>query len=144
MKKQKDILGILLAGTTGVALLVAMALRAFAPRIILPNFDASAVILVSLIALVLDHYLAKGSRHDFRLIPLYALLIFGLFPWAACFLAPMAALEFGLLGCIVFTALAFLFDTLMDRLASGPAAKFAPLISAFGLYLACQCLIGII
>lgn len=141
--KKHDRLGILLAGVTGIALLAAVALRTFVPRLILPRFDGPTVILLSLAALVLDHYLG-GSRHDYRLIPLYAALIFGLFPFSACFLSPIDALWSALLGAVVFTVATFLFDSMTDRLASGPAAKAAPFISAFGLYLAAQCLMGIV
>ena len=135
MEKKHDLLGIFLACVTGIALLIALALRAFFPRMILPHMDASAMVALSLTALVLDHYLVKGSRRDFRLLPLYGALVFGLFPFAASFVA--------VLGGVVFAAATFLFDTMADRLSTGPAAKIAPLLSAFGLFLACQCLMGI-
>ncbi len=141
--KKHDRLGILLAGATGIALLAAIALRTFVPRLILPRFDALTILLLSLVALVIDHYLGSSQR-DYRLIPLYAALIFGLFPFAACFLSPLAALWSALLGAVIFTAATFLFDSMTDRLASGPVAKAAPLVSAFGLYLAAQCLMGIV
>ena len=144
MDKKRDFLGILLAGVTGIALLSALFVRAFLPRVILPRLDATAMVVLSLIALVLDHYILHGSRRDVRLIPVYAALIFGLFPYAASFTAPLDALLMGLMGAAVFTVTTFLFDTMTDRLSTGPASKIAPFISAFGLYLACQCLMGIV
>ena len=144
MDKKRDFLGILLAGVTGIALLSALFVRAFLPRVILPRLDATAMVVLSLIALVWDHYILHGSRRDFRLIPVYAALIFGLFPYAASFTAPLDALLMGLMGAAVFTVTTFLFDTMTDRLSTGPASKIAPFISAFGLYLACQCLMGIL
>lgn len=143
MEKKHDLLGIFLACVTGIALLIALALRAFFPRMILPHMDASAMVALSLTALVLDHYVVKGSRRDFRLLPLYGALVFGLFPFAASFVAPLEALKLAVLGGVVFAAATFLFDTMADRLSTGPAAKIAPLLSAFGLFLACQCLMGI-
>ena len=144
MDKKRDFLGIFLAGVTGIALLSALFVRAFLPRIILPRLDATAMVVLSLIALVLDHYIVHGSRRDFRLIPVYAALIFGLFPYTASFTAPLDALLLGLMGAVVFTITTFLFDTMVDRLSTGPASRIAPLVSAFGLYLACQCLMGIV
>ncbi len=144
MNKKHDFLGIFLAAVVGIALLVCLFLRAFLPRLILPNLDGPNIVALSLIALVLDHYLTKGKCRDFRLIPLYAALIFGLFPFCAGFVSPMDALLLALLGSALFTAATFLFDTMTDRLSSGPVAKIAPLISAFGLFLAAQCLMGII
>ena len=144
MDKKRDFLGIFLAAVTGTALLIALFVRAFLPRVILPRLDAPAMVLLSLIALVLDYYTVRGSRRDFRLIPLYAALIFGLFPFVASFAAPLDAVLLALLGAVVFSVVTFLFDTMVDRLSTGPAAKIAPFVSALGLYLACQCLMGIV
>ncbi len=143
MKKQ-DMLYTWLAATVGFALLAAMLLKTFLQRLILPRLDATSLIALSLVALVLDHYLSKHSRRDYRFIPLLAAVIFGLFPFAACFLGGFEAIKIGMMGAVIFTAATFLFDSMNDRLSSGPAAKFAPLISAFGLYLATHCLEGII
>ncbi len=144
MNKKHDMLGIWLAAITAVSLLAAMLVRAFLPRLILPNLDGIAVVLLSLATLVLDHYLCKGSSRDFRFIPVYAALIFGIFPWAASFLAPLDASKLAVTGAVIFTVSTWLFDSMMDRLSSGPAAKAAPLFSALGLYLAAQCLMGIL
>ncbi len=144
MKKTHDLLGIFLAGVTGAAVLTALLVRTFLPRVNLPRLDSQAMVALSLAALLLDHCIVRGSRRDFRLIPVYAALIFGLFPFAASFTAPLEALLCAVLGAAVFTAATFLFDTTVDRLSSGPAAKLAPFVSALGLFLACQCLMGII
>ena len=39
---------------------------------------------------------------------------------------------------------AWLFTTVQERLSSGPSCKAAPVVSAFGLYLASQCFMGIL
>ena len=144
MKKRNDMLGILLAVITGAAMLSAMLVRAFLPRMILMKLDGMTALLLSLGALVLDFYLFGKSKRNFWLITLYGALIFGIFPWVACFLVPMAALKSAVIGAVIFTVVTFLFDTMTDRLSSGPASVAAPFISAFGLYLAAQCLMGII
>ncbi len=144
MIKKHDLLGVFLASVTGAGLLAAILLRAFVPRLILPQLDATAIVTVSLIALLLDHYIAKGSRRNYFLIPVYAALIFGIFPFAACFTAPLNALHLAGLGAAAFTLATFLFDTMMDRLSSGPVAKAAPFVCVLGLFLAAQCLMGII
>ncbi len=145
MNKKHDLLGVFLASVTALSLLALLLLRAFLPRFILPTPSGSHVILLSLIALVLDHYLACGSRRDYRLIPLYAALIFGLFPLVAFLLPPLDCLILALMSAVIFTILTFLFDAMVDRISSGSAsARLAPLVSAFGLYLATQCLTNII
>ena len=53
-------------------------------------------------------------------------------------------LKLGVAGGIIFTAMTWLFSSVQDRLSTGPAAKAAPVVSAFGLYLAIQALMGMI
>ncbi len=144
MKKRYNLLGFILAVVVGVALLAVLIMNAFFPNLILPKPSAAWIIILSLVALVIDYYFAHGCKHDLRLVPIYGAVIFGLFPMAAFVAAPMDCLMLALLGAVILTVLAFLFDSIIERLSSGPAAKAAPIISAFGLYLAAQCLIGII
>lgn len=144
MEKKTYILNSLLAAVLGVALLVMVIVRAFAPNIILPDFGVTNLVLVSLAALVLDHYLAPGAKRCYICIPVFSAISFGLLPWCAGFAAPVDALKLAVLGGITFTAVTWVYTDMADRLSSGPAAKAAPVVSAFGLYLAVQCLIGII
>ncbi len=143
--KKFDWIGLFLAGVTGASLLAAMLLATLLPRIILPRPDLGTLTALSLVALLLDHYLIRDrARRDYRLVPVYGVLIFGLFPLAACYVAPTEALLLALIGGVSFTVTTFLFDALTDRLADTPASKAAPVIGAFGLFLAAQCLAGIL
>ncbi len=142
MKNKTYILNTLLAVVLGLALLTAQLVRAFAPLVILPQLDIPNLVLLSLIVLVLDSCLAPGSDRCYICIPVFAVLTFGLLPWAAAFAAPVAACKLALTGGVVFTAITWLYGSIQDRLASGPAAKAAPFLSALGLYLACQVLMG--
>ncbi len=144
MNKKHTLLGFILAIVTGTALLALLVTNAFLPHIILPRPTAGNIILLCLIALTLDYYIAHDRRHDFRFIPIYGALIFGLFPMAAFVAAPIESLRLALMGAVILTVLTYIFDTITERLSSSPAVKLAPLLSAFGLYLAAQCLIGII
>ena len=142
MKKNTYTLNTLLAMILGAMLLTAVLVRTFAPRIILPELDIPNMLLISLIALLADHYLAPNADHCYICIPVFSALTFGLLPFAACFVGALEALKLGILGCIVFTATSWLFTSMADRLSTGPAAKAAPFVSALGLYLAAQCLMG--
>ncbi len=142
MNKKYDLLGLFLAGVTGIALLTSILLRTFLPRIILPSWDVIAVIGLSLIALVLDHYLTTRTHRVYWLVPIWGFLIFCLFPMGACLLSPLASLTWGVAGGVIFFAVTLLFDSMIERLSDGPVAKLAPILSAFGLYLAAQCLMG--
>ncbi len=143
MKKNTYTLNMLLTGLLTLVLLAMVLVRTFLPRIILPQADIPNLVLVSLAALVLDHYLAPGAKRCWICIPLFSALAFGLLPFAACTVGIVDALWLALKGGIVFTCLTWLYGSVTDRLSSGPAAKAAPIVSALGIYLAAQCMMGL-
>ena len=144
MKNKTYILNTFLAASLGVYLLVAVIVRAFCPQIILPKANIPNMVLISLIALVLDHYLAPDAKRCYICIPVLSAITFGLLPYCAAFAAPMEALKLAVVGGIVFTVTTWLFSTIQDRLSSGPAAKASAFFSAVSLYMASQCFIGMI
>ena len=144
MKNKTYILNTLLTAVLGIALLIAVLVRTFAPVIIIPALNIPNMVALSLIALLLDHYLAPGAKRCYICIPVFGALTFGLLPFAACFVDSLEALKLGVVGGAVFTAVTWLFSSAQERLSSGPAAKAAPVLSAAGLYLAAQCLMDII
>ena len=142
MKKNTYTLNTILAALLGAFLLVCIFVRTFAPRIILPELDIPNMVLISLVALVLDHYLAPEAERCYVCIPLFSALSFGLLPFAACFVRAVEAVKLGIMGGIVFTVVTWVFGSMIDRISTGPVAKAAPLVSAVGLYLAVQCFMG--
>ena len=90
-------------------------------------------------------YIAKNGKRIYWFIPVCSALVFGVFPWVACFLPYIDAIKFGILGAVISTVATFVFDVIKSRLSVTPRATIvAPLISGFGIYLAAQCLVGII
>lgn len=143
MKNKTYTLNTLLAGLLTLVLLVMILVRTFLPRVILPQADIPNLALVSLAVLVLERYLAPGAKRCWICIPVFSFLTFGLLPFAACMVGAVEALLLGVKGCAVFCCLTWLYDSVTDRLSSGPVAKAAPTVSALGLYLAAQCLMGL-
>ena len=144
MKNKTYILNTLLAAVLGLALLVAVFVRTFNPNIIIPSLDIPNLVLISLVALVADHYLDPGAKRCYICIPAFSVLTFGLLPFAACFVGMGEAVKLAVVGGAVFTLVTWLFSSIQERLSSGPAAKAAPVLSALGLYLAFQCFAGMI
>lgn len=142
MDKKTYTLNTLLAVVLGAVLLVCVLVRTFLPNFIIPQLDIPNMVLISLAALVLDHYLAPGAKRCYICIPVFSAITFGLLPFAACFVGGMEAVKLGVYGGIVFTAVTWVYSSIQDRLSSGPAAKAAPVMSAFGVYLAIQALMG--
>ena len=138
------ILNTLLTAIFGVFLLACVVARAFFPTLILPELDIPNLVLISLITLVLDHYLAPGADRCYLCIPVFSAITFGLLPFAACFVSGLEALKLGVIGGVLFTVVTWLFTTIQERLSSGPAAKASAFFSAVSLYMAAQCLMGIL
>lgn len=143
MKNKTYILNTFLAAIFGIYLLAAVVVRTFCPQIILPKANIPNLVLISLIALVLDHYLAPGAKRCYICIPVFSAITFGLLPYTAAFTTPVESLKLAVVGCAVFTVTTWLFTTIQDRLSSGPAAKASAFFSAVSLYMASQCFIGI-
>ena len=143
MKNKTYTLNTVLTAVLAVVLMAMMLLRAFAPNIILPVFDIPTLTAISLVALVLDHYLAKGAKRCYICVPVFAALSFGILPFAAGMVAVKYILGLALSGAVIFTVCTFVYTSIQDRLSTGPAAKLAPAMSALGIWLAVQAFAGI-
>ena len=143
MKNKTYTLNTVLTAVLTAVLAAMVVLRTVSPQLILMQFDIVSITAISLAALVLDHYLAKGAKRCWICIPLFAALSFGILPWAAGMVAVKYLLGLALTGAVVFTLCTFVFTSIQDRLSSGPAAKLAPIMSAFGIWLAVQAFAGI-
>ena len=142
MKDNKYVLNTLLAVVLGLALLVLVLVRTFAPMIIMPEFDVVNMVVISLAALVLEAYMAPGAKRCYVCVAVFSAVSFGLLPFAACFVGALEAVKLGAVGCAVFTVTTWVYSSMMDRISTGPVAKAAPVVSALGLYLAVQCFMG--
>ena len=144
MKNNKYLLNTLLAAMVCLAAGTMLVLRTIQPAVILPKVNIPNLVLVSLTALLADHYLAPRAPRCYICIPVLAALTFGILPFAAGIITAGEILKVALVGAVVFTAVTFLFTSMADRLSSGPKAHAAAFLSAFGLYLAAQCFAGMI
>ena len=144
MKNNKYFLNTALAAVVGLALAVCVILRTFLPAMVLPQLSIPNMVLLSLVALLLDHYFAKGAKRCWICIPVFACLTFGVLPNVASFVGAWDALKLAAVGCVTFTVTTWLYTSIQSRLASGPVAKAAPVLSALGLYLASQCFAGLL
>jgi hypothetical protein len=144
MKNNKYFLNTALAAVVGVVLCVCVILRTFIPAIVLPQLSIPNMVLLSLIALLLDHHGAGETKRCWICVPVFAFLTFGLLPYGASLASIPEALKLAAVGCVTFTVTTWLFASIQDRLSSGPVAKIAPELSALGLYLASQCFAGLL
>ena len=144
MKAKNCFLNTVLAVVLCAVLLICVIVRTLIPAVILPELNLPNTILLSLIALLVDHYAGKSAKRCYVSIALLAAVTFGLLPWASGMFSVAEAVRLAVFGGIAFTVTTLLFTSMQDRLTSGPAAKAAPIVSALCMYCAAQCLTGIL
>jgi len=144
MKDKTFRLNSILTIVLGIVLFVGVLVRVFAPIVMLPNLDIPNMVLISLLALLVDHYLSKEHNRNYVWILVLSVLAFGLLPWAAGFVSGTEILKTAVVGGVVFTAVAWMFSSVQDRIQSGKSSKVTLLVCAIGIYFAAQCFAGMI
>ena len=144
MKENKYFLNTALVAVLGIAVLIAVFVRTFFPIAVIPALDIPNMTALSLLALLIDHYVVKNARRCYICVIVFSALSFGLLPFAAGFVTIVQALKLAAVGGAVFTVATLLFGSIQNRLSTGPAAKAAPILSALGLYLASQVFAGLL
>lgn len=143
--EDKYMLNTLLAAVVALGCLALLLVQALLPAAVLPALDLPALAALSIVALVVERYLLPTlPRRNWPLVLLLGALSFGLLPLCAGLVAGQAALLLGLAGAATFGVLTFLFTSLSQRLASGPAGRLSPALAGVVLFLACQSLAGMI
>lgn len=144
MKNNTLFLNAILAVILGAVSLGACLVRVFAPVVILREPQIPELVLLSLLALLADHYRKPDTGRDYLWIFVLAAVSFGILPWAAGFVSGMQILKLALCGGVVFTAVTWLFTSMQERMRSGSGCALTPVVCALCLYLAAQCFAGII
>jgi hypothetical protein len=142
MEKKNFVLNVLLAVVLGAGLLVGMVWKAFQPNVVLADLELPAIAALVLIALVIE-YLWKGTQKRAWAVQIVlAAITFAVIPFAAGYAG--AGIGLILCGTAMFTALTWLFDSVAERLDVTCDCKCAMIPTAFIMYLACQCFMGMI
>jgi hypothetical protein len=142
MEKKNFVLNVLLAVVLGAGLLVGMVWKAFQPNVVLADLELPAIAALVLIALVIE-YLWKGTQKRAWAVQIVlAAITFAVIPFAAGYAG--AGIGLILCGTAMFTALTWLFDSVAERLDVTCDCKCAMIPTAFVMYLACQCFMGMI
>lgn len=144
MKNNKYLLNTILAAVVFAACAIALIVRVWVPAAVIPVLNIPNMVALSVIALLLEHFLTKGNPRCYICIPVFGAITFGILPLMAGFACQHDFWKLGLVGGVVFTLTTFLFTAAQERLLTGPKAKAAALITGLGIYLAAQCFAGII
>ena len=144
MKNNKFLLPTLLVVVLFVVLLAGMLLQIFIPAIILPPLNIPNMVLLSVLVLLVEHFLSKGNPRCYVCVIVFSLAAFAALPLMAGFACVHDFWKYGLVGGITFAITTFLFSSAIQRLRTGPKAPAAVILTALGIYLAAQCFAGII
>ena len=144
MKKNQYFLNALLAAVLFVVLAAMLVVRVFLPTAVLPPINIPNMVLISVIVLLIEHFIAPYNSRCYICIPVFGAITFGVLPLMAGFACQHDFWKFGLVGGVVFTVTTFRFTSLTDRLLTGPKAKAALVVCSLGIWLAAQCFTGII
>ena len=142
MEKKTTILNVLLAVVLGAGLLVGMIWRAFQPNVVLADLDIPAMAAIGLIALLIEYFAAGLQKRVWVPQIILAAVTFAVLPWAADI--PYAGMKLAVCGAVVFAVLTWMFDSAAQRLDVTTNCKGAMVPTAFVLYLACQCFMGMV
>ena len=142
MEKKNFVLNVLIAVVLGAGLLVGIVWKAFQPNVVLADLELPAIAALVLIALVIE-YLWKGTQKRAWAVQIVlAAITFAVIPFAAGYAGPGTGLF--LCGTVMFTALTWILDSVAERLDVTCDCKCAMIPTAFVMYLACQCFMGMI
>ena len=144
MKNNKFLLHIILTVVLLVALAVCLLIRVWAPAAILPTLNIPNMVLLSVLALLIEHFMASNNPRCYWFTAVFGVVSFGVLPLMAGFACVHDFWKFGLIGGCVFTLTTFLFTSATQRLQTGPKARAAVVLTALGIYLAAQCFAGIL
>ena len=144
MKKNPYFLNTVLAIVVFAACAIALLVRVWFPAAVIPALNIPNMVLLSVIALLVEHFLAPMNPRCYICIPVFSAITFGILPLMAGFACQHTFWKYGLVGGVVFTATTFLFTSMTDRLLTGPKAKAALVVCSLGIWLAAQCFAGII
>lgn len=144
MKPKICLLNTILAVLLTLGLLAALLVRTFQPAAVLPKWDIPGLTAISLAALLLERFLGSGPARRYPGSFLQAAVSFGLLPWAAGFSSGPEVWTYALWGGGIFTAAAWVFDSVTERIAPGRCSGAAAAVSALGIYLAVQAFSGML
>ena len=144
MKNNKYFLNTVLAIVVFAVCAIALLVHVWFPAAVIPPLNIPNMVLLSVIALLVEHFLAPFNPRCYICIPVFSAITFGILPLMAGFACQHDFWKFGLVGGVVFTVTTFAFTSMTHRLLTGPKAKGALAVCSLGIWLAAQCFAGII
>lgn len=138
------LINILHAVTVAIACLAGIVIRTIGPSTLLPHISIPGMVLMSLIPMVIEYYLVSEIKRDWLISVLLAGAAFALLPLCAGLEVGVSTWTLFAIGAAVFGVTDILYRSIGEKMSSGSYLKIAPIANAFILYLASQCLQGLL
>lgn len=144
MRKNLYLVNIILVAEIGLLCLIALVMKTFVPGVILPSFDIPLFVLLSVIPMMIKYYIAPEAEGNLWITVLMAGVTFTVLPLCAHIDMGLSAVKLLVAGTVVFGITNIIYTSIGKRIASGPYGRFAPAANGLMLYLASQCLQGLL
>lgn len=144
MKKNVVLLPTLLVLVVFVATAACMLVPVWLPAANLPTLNIPSMVVLSVMALVLEHLFIGRTKRNYAVIFVFGALAFGVLPLMAGLACVHTFWRFAIAGAVVVTVTSFLFTSAVQRIASGKKAVAAVLMLGIGMCLAAQCFAGVL
>ena len=140
MEKKSMCLNVLLAVVLCAGLLVGMILKAVQPNVVLADLEIPSMAALVLIALLIEYFTKGTQKRNWALQIVLAAITFAVLPLVAGL--GVSVVKSAIAGAAVFGILTWIFDFAADRIDVTTDCKYAMVPTAFVMYLACQCFMG--
>lgn len=130
--------------TVGAFYLIGIIIRVFYPTTVFPRIGMPLLVLLSLIPLVIEYYIAEENKRNWIITAILAGLTFTIFPLCAGWDTGITLWKLGAAGAIVFGLTDIIFRSIENRMSTYRCGKLASIANAVMLYLASQCLQGLL
>lgn len=144
MRKNPYFINILLVVVVGITSFAGLLVKAFSPATVLVRMGIPFLVILSLIPVVLEHYLVKEKQRERVGSILLAGATFTVLLLCAGWSVKMPIWMLFAVGATVFGAVDLFYTGMGQRMSSGPCGKLSPIVNGVMLYLASQCLQGLV
>lgn len=144
MRKNLYFANIILIAEVGLYCLIFMVMSAIAPATVLPRMTIPFLVLLSVIPMVVKYYAAPKANGNWLITVLIAGVTFTLLPWCTHMMIDMPVWKLFVASTVVFAVTDVIYTSIGKRISSGTYSRFAPLTNGLMLYLASQCLQGLL
>ncbi len=138
MKKMKINETMMLTLVNGIILIVMVVLRVFLPTADLMKFQIPSIAGISLVSLLLTHYLGEEEKKSPIRNLVFGALVFGVLPLLAGFVGMEDFVILAATGGVEYALISWIFRSMLERMENTAKTRVEPFLIAFILFLAFQ------